>query len=357
MFGSGKSPLSASLIAALFAACLAAGCVVGEGDDRHLQPLPARLVSEMSGKGMSQRDPILVRIFKKESELEVWKRDGSGRYALLKTYPMCRWSGKLGPKVREGDRQAPEGFYTVTRDLMNPRSQFYLSFNLGYPNALEQSLGYTGSALMVHGACTSAGCFAMTDDGVTEIFGLAREAFAGGQSSFQVQALPFRMTAENMARHRDDPNFAFWQNLKEGYDHFEATRRPPRIDFCGRRYVFDASAGSGTLTAGQACPKVEVAPDVQPLVSQRQDREKARFAELLASGTPAASYSYLDGGMHRTFRTMLRDLGPERMQPRVAGKVEISRPEAALADPYGDGDGPGRLETTGSLPKRERGTQ
>ncbi|MDR6826327.1 murein L,D-transpeptidase YafK [Bosea sp. BE271] len=333
-------------------ASILSGCIMAEGDDRHLQPLPVRLVSEMSSKGMSQGDPILIRIFKKESELEVWKRDRSGQYALLKTYPMCRWSGQLGPKKREGDRQAPEGFYTVTADLMNPRSQFYLSFNLGYPNALDQAQGFSGSALMVHGACTSSGCFAMTDEGVTEIFGLAREAFAGGQRSFQVQALPFRMTPENMARHRNNPNFAFWQNLKEGVDHFDATRQPPRLAACGRRYVFNARDGAGRMDPGAACPPYEIDPEVQPLVSRKQERDQARFAELVGSGSPATSYAYLDGGMHKSFRSMLKDLGPERMQPMVAGKVEISRPEAALADPFNGDDGLGRADKTGSLPRR-----
>lgn len=328
------------------------GCVTADGDTRHLQPLSARLVSDMSAKGMSQSDPILVRIFKKESELEVWKRDRSGQYALLKTYPMCRWSGQLGPKKHEGDRQAPEGFYTVTADLMNPRSQYYLSFNLGYPNPLEKSQGATGSALMVHGACTSAGCFAMTDEGIAEIYGLAREAFAGGQRSFQVQALPFRMTPENMARHRNSPHIAFWRNLKEGSDHFEATKQPPKLAACGRRYVFNARDGSGPFAPAEACPPYEIDPGVQPLVSQRQARDEARFVELIRSGTPAMSYAHLDGGMHQSFRTMLKSLGPERMQPMVAGKVEISRPDAALADPFGGEDVPERTETTGSLAPR-----
>lgn len=339
-------------VAMVFGALVLGGCVVGEGgDDRHLQPLPVRLVSDMGAKGMTPQDPILIRIFKKESELEVWKRDRSGQYALLKTYPMCRWSGKLGPKKQEGDRQAPEGFYTVTSDLMNPRSQFYLSFNLGYPNALERSQGFTGSALMVHGACTSSGCFAMTDEGVTEIFGLAREAFAGGQRSFQVQALPFRMTAENMARHRNDPNFSFWQNLKEGFDHFEATRQPPKLAFCGRRYVFDAREGSGPFVPGSTCPAYEISPELQPRVSQRLNRESGRLVELLAKGTPTTNYAYADGGMHKSFRAMLRSLGPERMQPIVAGKVEISRPEAALADPYGGNEPVDGVVATGSLGK------
>jgi murein L,D-transpeptidase YafK len=330
------------------AALALSSCVVGEGDDRHLQPIPAALQSLMSGKGMTQADPILVRIFKKESELEVWKRDRSGRYALLKTYPMCRWSGQLGPKTREGDRQAPEGFYSVTADLMNPRSQFHLSYNLGYPNPLERSQGFTGSALMVHGACTSAGCYAMTDDGVGELYALAREAFSGGQRDFQVQAFPFRMTARNMAAYRASPHIGFWRNLKEGYDHFEATRRPPRIAYCGRRYVFDPADGSGPFVAGAPCPAYEVEAASRDLVAALRSREEARIGELVAAGTPALSYTYRDGGMHESFRRLLRQVGPERMQQLVSAKVAISNPEAALADPYAAGASD-TAQYTGSL--------
>lgn len=337
--------LAAALV---LGASVLSGCVVGEGDTRHLQPLPARLVAQMSAKGMTQADPIFVRIYKKESELEVWKRDRRGRYALLKTYPMCRWSGQLGPKKQEGDRQAPEGFYTVTADLMNPRSQYYLSFNLGYPNPLERSQGYSGSALMVHGACTSAGCFAMTDEGVTEIYGLAREAFAGGQASFQVQALPFRMTPENMVRYRNNANIAFWRNLKEGADHFDATRQPPKLAACSRRYVFNVKGDTSSFDPAGPCPAYEVEPEIQGLVAERRARDESRIAELAGGGLPATAFAYADGGMHPSFRKLLRTMGPERMQAMVSGKVEISRPDAALADPFEDGD----ADATGSLAKR-----
>jgi murein L,D-transpeptidase YafK len=340
-----------AVLIAASAAALLAGCVgtTDMGSTRHLVPIPAALQASMAEKGMSQADPILVRIFKKESELEVWKRGRDGRYALLKTWPMCRWSGRLGPKRREGDRQAPEGFYTVTPELMNPRSQFHLSFNLGYPNPLEHSQGFTGSALMVHGACTSSGCFAMTDDGVSEIYALAREAFAGGQRSFQVQAFPFRMTPENMARHRNNPNIAFWRNLKEGSDHFEATLQPPRLASCGRRYVFNARDGSGPFTPGEACPAIETDPSVASVVAERRARDDARIAALVSGGKPAATLAYQDGGMHKSFRQILRAQGPERLQALTSGRVEVSRPEAALADPFDPATQSTAL-VTGSLP-------
>ena len=169
-------PLAAACLAAL--ALSLASCQDGTlsgASTRHLTPLPPQTLALMSQKGMSQNDPILIRAFKKEAEMEVWKRDGSGRYALLKTFPICRWSGQLGPKTKQGDRQAPEGFYTVTPGQMNPNSSYYLSFDTGYPNAYDRAQGRTGNYIMVHGTCSSSGCFAMTDESMAEIYALARQ--------------------------------------------------------------------------------------------------------------------------------------------------------------------------------------
>ena len=179
-----------------------------------MQPLSDRMIADIEEKNMAKESPILVRIFKQESELEVWKEDKNGRFALLKTYPICRWSGDLGPKIKQGDRQAPEGFYTITPGLMNPNSNYYLAINTGFPNAYDRANGRTGAFLMIHGDCSSAGCYAMTDEQVAEIYALARESFFGGQKSFQIQAYPFKMTPLNMAKHRNSPNMAFWKMLK-----------------------------------------------------------------------------------------------------------------------------------------------
>ncbi|MBE7183045.1 MAG: murein L,D-transpeptidase [Methylobacterium mesophilicum] len=313
------------------------GCVssVLSVDSKSIQPIPAKLVSQMRAKGMTPSSPILVRIFKQESELEIWKQNAQGRYALLKTYPMCRWSGKLGPKKENGDRQAPEGVYHVSSGMLNPKSQYYLSFNLGYPNKLESALGYSGEALMVHGACSSSGCFALTDEGVGEIYAVAREALKGGQQSFQVQAFPFRMTPENMARNRSDPNFAFWQDLKKGYDSFEVTRRQPKVSYCGRRYVFDTqwSGGEPADPLG-ACPPAVGGPD--PLVAARIQKDQLAFERLAtATDTTTAAYAYSDGGMHESFRKLLKRDGEKKLSNRTSlTSVPISRPSAALADPY-----------------------
>ncbi|MFD1704293.1 hypothetical protein ACFSCV_14900 [Methylopila henanensis] len=195
-------------------------------------------VSLMRENDMPRQAPILIRVYKQEAVLEVWKQERNGRYGLLRSYEICRFSGKLGPKLREGDRQAPEGFYAITAGGLNPYSRNHLAFNIGFPNAFDRSLGRTGSHLMVHGGCKSVGCYAMTHKNMHEIYALVREALLSGQSAVPFQAFPFRMTDANMARHADNPNMPFWAMLKEGHDIFDATARPPQVAACGGRYGF-----------------------------------------------------------------------------------------------------------------------
>ncbi|PTW63474.1 murein L,D-transpeptidase YafK [Breoghania corrubedonensis] len=248
------------------------------------RPLSHEIKADMAAKKMKPSDPILVRLFKEESKLEVWKRTSSGRYALLKDYDICKWSGKLGPKKKEGDRQAPEGFYTIRPAQMNPNSSYHLSFNTGYPNAYDRAYGRTGSNLMVHGACSSRGCYAMTDEQIQEIYSVAREAFRGGQRDFQFEAFPFRMTAENMARHADDENMPFWRMLKTGYDHFEVTHKVPKVDVCDKRYVFDAQPEStdARFVATAACPAYEVPEPLRLAVAAKEKADDEKTAMIVA---------------------------------------------------------------------------
>jgi murein L,D-transpeptidase YafK len=210
-------------------------------------------LKQMETLNMDRAAPILIRIYKEESTLEVWKQDRSGKFALLNSYPICKFSGTLGPKLMHGDHQAPEGFYDITPGQMNPNSSEYLAFNTGFPNTFDRSLGRTGSFLMVHGGCRSVGCYAMTDYAMEEIYGLVGEAFKGGQDKVQLQAFPFRMTAQNLARHAGDPNMPFWEMLKAGNDAFLAAERPPRVAVCDRRYVFNPAV-EGNLDPSAPCP-------------------------------------------------------------------------------------------------------
>jgi len=320
---------------AIFAGVLTTGCMSSLDDvaSKASEPIPGKLVAQMRSKSMSPSSPILVRIFKQESELEIWKRNAGGTYALLKTYPMCRWSGKLGPKKHGGDRQAPEGFYSVDASMLNPHSQYYLSFNLGFPNKLEHALGYEGEALMVHGACSSSGCYAMTDGGVAEIYAVARDALKGGQGAFQVQAYPFRMTARNMAANRNDPEYAFWSDLKKGYDIFEVTHREPKVSYCGGRYVFDTQFPGGEPQDPLApCPP-SLSTD-NPAVAARTETDRIATEQLVSSGMAPTAYAYSDGGMHASFRKLLAQNGAKALAKQTSmTSVPISRPAAALADP------------------------
>ena len=321
--------MAASLTLAL-AACQDGNLT--QGSTRHLQPIPSAAMALMSSKGMSKEDPILIRAYKKESELEVWKRGSNGKYDLLKTYPICRWSGQLGPKTREGDRQVPEGFYTVTPAQMNPNSNYYLSFDTGYPNAFDRSLGRNGGDIMVHGSCSSRGCFAMTDQNIAEIYSIAREAFASGQRAVQFQSYPFRMTAQNLAKHRLDPNITFWKNLKEGSDTFEVTKEEVPVSVAGRRYQFNAD------------------PTVVAAVAQKHAQDEQEVAELVAKGTKPVKLVYHDGDTHESFRTALANAsgvtdsrlgyvsrtegiasGPQQIALDDSGREQIEAPTTALA--------------------------
>ncbi len=178
---------------------------------------------------------VFLRIFKRDSVLELWLKGEKG-YQLFRSYPICAYSGGLGPKTMEGDGQAPEGIYQVGAKQMNPASRFHLSFNLGYPNAYDQAHGYTGSALMVHGNCVSIGCYAMTDAKIEEIFTLMTRAFAAGQSSIPVHAFPFRLTKDALAASSNQLFFTFWQELAPIFQAFEDDAMPPKVRVQGGHY-------------------------------------------------------------------------------------------------------------------------
>ncbi|WP_375648283.1 L,D-transpeptidase family protein [Bartonella sp. MU70NMGDW] len=203
------------------------------------QPLPQEIQNRMALYDIDPYAPIVMRFFKEENLAEVWKQSRSGPFILVARYGICKWSGKLGPKYKEGDLQTPEGFYTISANQMNPYSKYYLSFNIGFPNLYDQENGRTGSNLMVHGSCFSAGCYSMSDKNMAQIYAFARDAFKGGQREFQLQAFPFRMTEDNMLRHSSDPHYQFWVMLKKGYDFFEKNRQPPTVEVYGKRYVFN----------------------------------------------------------------------------------------------------------------------
>lgn len=198
-----------------------------------------QLRGELKNKQVFIGDPVFIRIIKDENILELWmKPDDAYAYTLVKSYPICKWSGYLGPKLREGDFQSPEGFYQTNEQWLNPNSQYHVAFNIQYPNEYDRVHGRTGSFIMVHGKCVSEGCYAMTDPQIEEIYTLVERALVAGQGEVPVHIFPFRMTNERMAKEYGHPWYDFWMNLKEGYDYFEQHGVPPRYIVVDKRYDF-----------------------------------------------------------------------------------------------------------------------
>jgi murein L,D-transpeptidase YafK len=302
------------------AACASiAGCddsYLDQSSGRSQQPISSATLAEMEKLDTTPSSPTLIRTYKKEAELEIWKMKSDGEYALLKTYPMCRWSGQLGPKKREGDMQVPEGFYSIAPGQMNPNSHYYLAFNVGYPNAYDRAYGRTGGNVMVHGVCSSAGCFSMTDEQVADIYAIARDSFRGGQREIQLQSYPFHMTAENMAKFRSDPNIDFWKNLKNGSDHFEVTKAEPSVLVCGKHYVFDATT-KDEVSGSEPCPALKRDESVETRVAEKADKDETKIADLVASGVKPVRLVYADGGQNPVF----------------TGYKDVSDPEALASGP------------------------
>jgi len=302
--------------------------------------LPMDIQKAMKAQDMAKDSPILLRIFKEENQLEVWKQRRDGIYGLIATYDICKWSGKLGPKYVEGDRQAPEGFYTVRPAQMNPYSKYYLAFDLGFPNAYDRANGRTGRHLMVHGACSSAGCYSMTDENIAQIYAFGRDSFKGGQREFHIHAFPFRMTSANMRRYEHDANFPFWTMLKQGYDLFEANKKPPKIDVCERRYVFNLTkAEEAALNAEGICPASTKPAQHLAYGNNKQDKKllPALIKGLKPQGkAPAPSIQGMEEAKLVADWSRRRARGekvatiPPSLSPEVATSADMSTPSKNL---------------------------
>jgi murein L,D-transpeptidase YafK len=272
------------LVLALGLVLSGCGGIKPGGNAKANQPLKQAVVSRLSQMGSDPGQGMMIRIFKESSELEVWKRTAGGSYKLFSSYEICAWSGELGPKIKEGDRQSPEGFYTITPALLNPNSSYYLAFNTGFPNKFDRAHGRTGSNLMVHGDCSSRGCYSMTDESIAEIYALVRESFKGGNASVALQIFPFRMTPANMAKHAKSPHMSFWQNIKEGYDRFELAKSPPSWDVCEKKYVFDLPRnGTQVLDAAGTCPIASSTDSMIAALSAKKASDDAAMQTEVAS--------------------------------------------------------------------------
>lgn len=286
---------------------------------------PADRDRRLREKGMQFGSPMLIRIFKAESELEVWMLKGE-RYERFATYPICRFSGKLGPKQREGDKQAPEGFYSVSTPHLHRHGRWKRALDVGYPNALDRANGRSGSAILVHGGCSSIGCFAMTNPVMEEIFTLSEAALATSQDTLPIHIFPFRMTEENLAAQSSNPWSEYWRNLKQGYDIFERTQQPPHVSVCGKRYlVRDPSLDAATPTAPRRMIRlVRMMRGDMPVLPGECAQEATPTPEFIAAASRIA---------HKALGTSV-PVSPEASMPVPAVPVPVlaSRPARIVHD-------------------------
>jgi len=238
-------------------------------------PDVGRLRDRLAELGVRSGAPMLMRIFKDTSELEVWIEKGE-RFELFATYPICHWSGTLGPKLREGDKQTPEGFYTITSRQMRQLGRWPTAINLGFPNAFDRARRRDGSYILMHGGCSSVGCFAMTNPVINEIYGLIKAAIKDGQRYVPVHVFPFRLTDDALAQHAASPWHGFWTSLAAGYQSFERTRRPPRIGVCEGEYRVE-----------DALPKQAIAEDVSDDKRKRGRSSTDSLLGAVYTGCPA----------------------------------------------------------------------
>lgn len=199
------------------------------------------LEKQLSSLGFSLGDPLFVRIFKEERELEIWMRaKGDEHYSLFKIMRITEFAGGLGPKLREGDGQVPEGFYYVPSTHLRPDTRHHLGIDIGFPNAFDRHFGRSGSELLIHGGESAAGSFALGEHDIEVLYTLAEASLVEGQDFFRVNIFPFRMTDDRMdTEWEKKPRWLdFWVNLKEGYDFFENANFPPDAGVEGGKYVF-----------------------------------------------------------------------------------------------------------------------
>ena len=230
------------ILSIIFLALTIAGCATTNSivdPRRGHAPQSTAIVSASQQAGTSATSPVLIRIFKQSKELELWRKNSSGKYILVKTYTICTYSGELGPKLKQGDYQSPEGFYTINNSSLNYNSIRFLSVNVGYPNTFDQSYNRSGGDIMIHGGCDSRGCFAVEDGPAQEIFTALRDSFKAGQKTAQIHIFPFRMTNWNMTSYKNNKHLLFWNQLKVGFDKFEANHKELKVSVIDKKYIIN----------------------------------------------------------------------------------------------------------------------
>ncbi len=252
------------------------------------------LAAEFAAKDLKLGSPVFIRIYKNTSRMELWVQQGA-RYALFKTYGICRWAGGLGPKMHEGDNQSPEGLYHISSEdlIVNPR--WHRAMNINYPNRFDVMNGRGGSGILIHGKCASVGCFAIQDANVEEVYDAVRAALHNGQARIPVLALPFSFAkyapaVEDTAKMND-----FWSDLRRADILFDRDRLPPTAYVCDGRYYFADRRGDSHRHAVHmpGCKLLEK-PITQEEAANFEEKAQSVFAQSTERNRSLARYSLED---------------------------------------------------------------
>lgn len=243
--------------------------------------IPSELEAAMEADGFRLGAPAFIRIFKADSSLEMWVLK-NGRFELFRRYAVCKWSGVLGPKLAEGDKQSPEGVYFITGGDLMVNARWHRAMNVGFPNQRDRALGLTGSGILIHGKCSSIGCFALTDDIVEDVYEIVEAALEAGQPRVPVHVFPFELTREKLAEQAGHEWSDFWRELKRGHDLFLRDGLPPRTFICAGRYAFQSRrARFVSLEGNPAC--TPLTRPARPVIAALKARARGL---LLAAITP-----------------------------------------------------------------------
>ena len=270
------------------------------------------LAEELASKGLKLGSPVFLRVYKQSSKMELWIAQGP-RYALFKTYRICRWSGALGPKMFEGDRQSPEGLYHITSEdlIVNPR--WHRAMNINYPNRFDVVNGRGGSGILIHGKCGSVGCFAIQDNNVEEVYNVVRAALHNGQVSIPVLALPFSFAKYAPAVEDTLKLNEFWSDLRRADILFNRDRVPPTAWVCDGRYYFADRRGDSHRHAVHL-------PGCKPLDKPISQQEAATLSELSQSILAASTErnKWLVSGAGGNDKSLIPAIDDPAQNPRQA---------------------------------------
>ena len=303
------------------------------------------LAKEFSEKGLKLGSPVFLRVYKQTSEMELWVQQGP-RYELFKIYKICRWSGGLGPKFYEGDRQSPEGLYRITTSDLIVNQRWDRAMNINYPNNFDQVNGRGGSSILIHGGCGSIGCFAIQNQNVEEVYGAVRAALRNSQAYVPVLTLPFRYSA--LAPEKEDTLHMseFWSDLRRADLLFERDKLPPIAWICDGRYYFADRRGDRRrhavhlpgckpLDNRPACAMRRTAPSRTRRLPMPPRRRRCRLeARRIPVETAAQAESpqkavetVAQAGARKTGETVARTGSPENAIETVA---QAASPEKAV---------------------------